>query len=65
MQVRLEAVRSAGIVAEARSSRVAAKAGIRFTSLDAGSAPVVADYVARGRNRDDEIDQAEADARRR
>jgi adenylate cyclase len=46
-------------------SRRGEKAGIQFTSLDAGSAPVVADYVARGRNRDDEIDEAEADARRR
>ena len=41
------------------------KAGVQFTSLDAGSAPAIADYVARGRNRDDEIDEAEADARRR
>jgi hypothetical protein len=46
-------------------SRRGEKAGIQFTSLDAGSASVVADYVARGRNRDDEIDEAEADARRR
>jgi adenylate cyclase len=41
------------------------KAGVQFTSLDAGSAPAIADYVARGRNRDDEIDEAEAGARRR
>ena len=46
-------------------SRRGEKAGVQFTSLDAGSAPAVADYVARGRNRDDEIDEAEADARRR
>jgi len=40
------------------------KAGVQFTSLDAGSAPAIAEYVARGRNRD-EIDEAEAGARRR
>ena len=45
-------------------SRRGEKAGVQFTSLDAGSAPAVADYVARGRNRD-EIDEAEAGARRR
>jgi adenylate cyclase len=45
-------------------SRRGEKAGVQFTSLDAGSAPAVADYVARGRNRD-EIDEAEAGASRR
>jgi adenylate cyclase len=45
-------------------SRRGEKVGVQFTSLDAGSAPAIADYVARGRNRDDEIDEAETDARR-
>jgi adenylate cyclase len=45
-------------------SRRGEKAGIQFTSLDAGSAPVIADYVARGRNRD-EIGEAAARASRR
>jgi adenylate cyclase len=67
VQVRLEGGEvGRRIVAEGTIvSRRGEKAGIQFTSLDAGSAPVVADYVARGRNRDDEIDEAEADARRR
>jgi adenylate cyclase len=46
-------------------SRRGDKVGIQFTELDAGSAPVVADYVARGRTRDDEIDEAEAGTGRR
>jgi adenylate cyclase len=45
-------------------SRRGEKAGVQFTSLDAGSAPAVAEYVARARNRD-EIDEAEAGASRR
>jgi len=45
-------------------SRRGEKAGVQFTSLDAGSAPAIAEYVARGRNRD-EIDEAEAGAGRR
>ena len=45
-------------------SRRGEKAGIRFTALDAGSAPAVAEYVARGRNRD-ETDEVDADASRR
>jgi len=45
-------------------SRRGEKAGIQFTALDAGSAPAVAEYVARGRNRD-ETDEAEAGASRR
>jgi len=67
VQVRLEGGEvGRRIIAEGTIvSRRGEKAGIQFTSLDAGSAPVVADYVARGRNRDDDIDQAEADARRR
>ena len=46
-------------------SRRAEKVGFQFTSLDAGSAPAVALYVARGRSRDEEIDEAEADRGRR
>src|SRR5438093_5977285 len=45
-------------------SRRGEKAGVQFTSLDEGSAPAVADYVARGRDRD-EIDEAQTGARRR
>ena len=45
-------------------SRRGEKAGVQFTSLDAGAAPVIADYVARGRTRD-EIGEAEARASRR
>jgi adenylate cyclase len=45
-------------------SRRGEKAGIQFTALDAGSAPAVAEYVARGRNRD-ETDEVDADASRR
>ena len=45
-------------------SRRGEKAGVQFTSLDEGSAPAVADYVARGRDRD-EIDEAQAGASRR
>jgi hypothetical protein len=45
-------------------SRRGEKAGVQFTSLDAGSAPAVTEYVARGRNRD-ESDEAEAGASRR
>ncbi len=45
-------------------SRRGEKAGVQFASLDAGSAPAVAEYVARGRNRD-ESDEAEAGASRR
>ncbi len=41
--------------------RRAEKTGVQFTSLDAGVGPVIADYVARARNRD-EADEAEADA---
>jgi len=46
-------------------SRRAEKVGFQFSSLDAGSAPAVALYVARGRSRDEEIDEAEADRGRR
>jgi adenylate cyclase len=53
------------IVAEgAIVSRRGEKAGVQFTSLDASSAPAVAEYVARGRNRD-ETDEVDADASRR
>jgi adenylate cyclase len=45
-------------------SRRGEKAGIQFTSLDASSAPAVAEYVARGRNRD-ETDEIDTDASRR
>jgi adenylate cyclase len=45
-------------------SRRGEKAGVQFTSLDEGSAPAVADYVARGRDRD-EIEEAKAAASRR
>ncbi len=45
-------------------SRRGEKAGVQFTSLDAELAAAVAEYVARGRERD-EIDEAEASARRR
>jgi adenylate cyclase len=45
-------------------SRRGEKAGVQFASLDTASAPAVADYVARGRNRD-EADEAEAGASRR
>ncbi len=45
-------------------SRRGEKAGVQFTSLDAGSAPAVAEYVARGRSRD-EADEAETGASRR
>ena len=44
-------------------SRRGEKAGVQFASLDAASAPAVADYVARGRNRD-ATDDAEAGASR-
>jgi adenylate cyclase len=44
--------------------RRAEKVGLQFTSLDAASGPVVADYVARGRSRAADVDQAETDARR-
>jgi hypothetical protein len=40
------------------------KVGVQFTSLDAEAAPAIAAFVARGRERD-EIDDAEAAARRR
>ena len=40
------------------------KAGVQFTSLDEGSARAVADYVARGRDRD-AIDEAQTGASRR
>jgi len=46
-------------------SRRDEKVGVQFTALDAGSAPVVADYVARGRNRDDETDEAQTGTSRR
>ena len=46
-------------------SRRGEKVGVQFTALDAGSALVVADYVARGRNRDDETDEAQAGTSRR
>ena len=45
-------------------SRRGEKVGVQFTSLDAEAAPAIAEYVARGRERD-EIDEAEAAARRR
>jgi adenylate cyclase len=45
-------------------SRRDEKAGVQFTSLDEGSAPAVADYVARGRDRD-EINEGKAGASRR
>jgi len=45
-------------------SRRGEKAGVQFASLDAASAPAVAEYVARARTRG-EIDEAEAGARRR
>ena len=45
-------------------SRRGDKAGLRFTALDDVSAPAVAEYVARGRDRD-EIDEPQADASRR
>jgi hypothetical protein len=45
-------------------SRRGEKAGVQFTSLDEGSAPAVADYVARGRDRD-AIDEAQTGASRR
>ncbi len=45
-------------------SRRGEKAGVQFTSLDAELATAVAEYVARGRDRD-EIDEAEANAGRR
>jgi adenylate cyclase len=45
-------------------SRRGDKAGLRFTALDDASAPAVAEYVARGRDRD-EIDEPQADASRR
>src|SRR5438445_196027 len=44
-------------------SRRGEKAGVQFTSLDEGSALAIADYVARGRDRD-EIDKAQAGASR-
>jgi len=46
-------------------SRRGEKVGFQFTSLDTGSAPAVAQYVARGRNRDEEIDEAETGRGRR
>jgi adenylate cyclase len=45
-------------------SRRGDKAGLQFTALDEASAPAVAEYVARGRDRD-EIDEPKADASRR
>ena len=45
-------------------SRRGDKAGLQFTALDEASAPAVAEYVARGRDRD-EIDEPQADASRR
>ena len=45
-------------------SRRGDRAGVQFTSLEAGLAPIIAEYVARGRDRD-EIDEAEAGAGRR
>jgi adenylate cyclase len=45
-------------------SRRGEKAGVQFTTLDEGSAPAVADYVARGRDRD-EINEGKAGASRR
>jgi hypothetical protein len=45
-------------------SRRGEKAGLQFTTLAAGLAPVIAEYVARGRDRG-EIDEAEAGAGRR
>ena len=45
-------------------SRRGDKAGLQFTALDDASAPAVAEYVARGRDRD-EIDEPEADVSRR
>jgi len=67
VEVRLEGGELARrIVAEGTIvSRRGEKAGVRFTSLDTDSAPAVADYVARGRERDEVDDQAEADAGRR
>jgi hypothetical protein len=46
-------------------SRRGEKVGFQFTSLDTGSAPAVAQYVARGRSRDEEIDEAETGRGRR
>jgi adenylate cyclase len=45
-------------------SRRGDKAGLQFSALDEASAPAVAEYVARGRERD-EIDEAQPDASRR
>jgi adenylate cyclase len=45
-------------------SRRGDKAGLQFTALDEASAPAVAEYVARGRDRD-AIDEPQADASRR
>jgi class 3 adenylate cyclase len=45
-------------------SRRGDKAGLQFTGLDEAAAPAVAEYVARGRERD-EIDEAQPDASRR
>jgi adenylate cyclase len=53
------------IIAEATIvSRRGEKAGVQFASLDSALAPIIAEYVARGRDRD-EIDEAEAGAGRR
>ena len=46
-------------------SRRGEKVGFQFTSLDTGSAPAIAQYVARGRSRDEEIDEAETGRGRR
>jgi class 3 adenylate cyclase len=66
VEIRLEASEvGARIVATGTIvSRRGEKAGVQFTALDAGVAPVIAEYVARGRDRD-EIDEAEASGRRR
>ncbi|HKQ62172.1 MAG TPA: PilZ domain-containing protein, partial [Candidatus Polarisedimenticolaceae bacterium] len=45
-------------------SRRGDKAGLQFTGLDEAAAPALAEYVARGRERD-EIDEAQPDASRR
>jgi len=46
-------------------SRRGEKVGFQFTSLDTGAAPAVAQYVARGRRRDEDIDEAETGRGRR